>query len=157
MALLGVDCGPSGEYVPTVRREAFDSCLRAHLVAMTGFGQCDEPPADRDANDRPSSLVPCRKRPAVHGCDSLNLVTAGMSSGCGSGKLGSMQHPADTALSSSLTQRDSVVDAFFQRPPRQTPNLHAVNEGLTAGNLADLGGQIDFDDKIARFMREDRG
>lgn len=153
---LGVDCGPSGEYVPTIRREAFDSCLRAHLVALTGCCQCDEPAVDRDADARLPSLVPGRKRPAGLGCDSLNLVTDGMSSGCYSGKLGSKQHPRDTALSNSLTQRDSVIDAFFQCPPPQTPNLHSVNDELTAGNLAQLGGPLNFDDKIANFMREDK-
>jgi len=45
----GVDCGPSGEYVPTVRREAFDSCLREHLTALV---ECGHAPAVNDQASR---------------------------------------------------------------------------------------------------------
>lgn len=85
----GVDCGPSGEYVPTVRKEAFDSCLRAHLCAMTA---CDEacsgekPDAPRDEDG-------------------------------GQKKMHSTL-PADTSFADALDQRGAVVSKFFRKPPK---------------------------------------
>ena len=32
----GVDCGPGGEYVTSGRKEAFDTCLRAHVDELAG-------------------------------------------------------------------------------------------------------------------------
>ncbi|KAH8075635.1 NAD-dependent histone deacetylase [Aureococcus anophagefferens] len=42
----GVDCGPAGEYVQSGRREAFDTCLRAHvdeLIADDAADTADDP------------------------------------------------------------------------------------------------------------------
>jgi hypothetical protein len=46
----GVDCGPGGEYVTSGRKEAFDTCLRAHVDELAGaFVEAD---VDEDADLR---------------------------------------------------------------------------------------------------------
>ena len=45
-----MDCGPGGEYVTSGRKEAFDTCLRAHVDELAGaFVEAD---VDEDADLR---------------------------------------------------------------------------------------------------------
>lgn len=124
----GVDCAPSGDYLPSSRREAFDSCLKDHLTALVQCGTSsseddpaapdDDPPqGDDDDLDNPDD-----ERTSVD----------------------------RTRLLEGLQRRETIVDAFFQRPPPSDANGGGE---LTAGNLATLG---DDSDKMASFLGKRR-
>ena len=52
----GVDCGPGGEYVTSGRREAFDTCLRAHLDELANTFVDAEVDEEADLRQEADSL-----------------------------------------------------------------------------------------------------
>ena len=130
----GVDCGPSGEYVQSGRREAFDTCLRAHVDELIADARPARVPQRRDDADTDAK--------ATAHAEAANKADAAKAD-----VDGAKHAPADgdaAHLDGARAALRDKANGFFKEPPPDQSRLAVRGDGdapaeLTAAGLARLG------------------